>query len=419
VKRRFSVRIIASLALPAVLTVICSPRCEAQGALSLRDAIDVALRSRASLDAEMELVSEAKGLQRQAELRPNPEFLFQNENLRPGQTYTRDVDTVTYVTQSLEVLGKRRERISVAQEGVSRAQTTYDVERVRIIELVKLAYWAARGADENCTALKAELDNFQKIVDYHSAQLSAGAISEQDLLRVQLESQRVKVSLNSATIDASRTRAVLMKAMGQTTISDARLSESLDPSVAIEALGVDRALARRLEIKVARAALEEARAKARVEEVAARPDLSVFAGYKRTQLPDTVTGVNTAIAGVQLTLPLANKNQGNRLAAEAEVRRQELLVAAAENAVRADYAGALREYEMRRAQFAETLFPLRDSAAKISQIAAQAYAAGGTDLLRLLDAERARLDAELTFAQRCAEYHQSIARLEAAEGVNQ
>jgi outer membrane protein TolC len=54
----------------------------------------------------------------------------------------------------------------------------------------------------------------------------------------------------------------------------------------------------------------------------------------------------------------------------------------------------------------------------ISQIAAAAYAEGGTDLLRLLDAERARLEAELSLAQRAAEFRQSIARLEAAEGVN-
>jgi outer membrane protein TolC len=61
---------------------------------------------------------------------------------------------------------------------------------------------------------------------------------------------------------------------------------------------------------------------------------------------------------------------------------------------------------------------MRDSAVNISQIAAAAYAEGGTDLLRLLDAERARLEAELSLAQRAAEFRQSIARLEAAEGVN-
>jgi outer membrane protein TolC len=129
--------------------------------------------------------------------------------------------------------------------------------------------------------------------------------------------------------------------------------------------------------------------------------------------------VNTAIISVRITLPTTDRNQGNRIAADAEVRRQQQLVAAAETEIRADYAVALQEYEMRRAEFVNALQPLREHAGEISKIAAAAYAEGGTDLLRLLDAERTRLDAELAWARGMVEYRQSIVRLEAAEGVNQ
>jgi outer membrane protein TolC len=160
------------------------------------------------------------------------------------------------------------------------------------------------------------------------------------------------------------------------------------------------------------------RANARLQDVSARPDLNLTYGYKRTQLPDTNDGVNTAIVSMRITLPTTDKNQGNRIAAEAEVRRQQQLVVAAETEVRADYAGALRDYQLRRAEFVNALQPLREHAANISRIAAAAYAEGGTDLLRLLDAERARLDAELAWTRGMVEYRQSIVRLEAAEGVN-
>jgi outer membrane protein TolC len=63
--------------------------------------------------------------------------------------------------------------------------------------------------------------------------------------------------------------------------------------------------------------------------------------------------------------------------------------------------------------------PLREHAANIAQIAGAAYAEGGVDLLRLLDAERARLDADLAWARGMTDYWQSVARLEAAEGVGQ
>jgi outer membrane protein, heavy metal efflux system len=182
--------------------------------------------------------------------------------------------------------------------------------------------------------------------------------------------------------------------------------------------GVDQALAQRIEIRVAKAALEQAKANAKLQDIVARPDLNLTYGYKRTQLPDTLTGVNTAIVSLRITLPTTDKNQGNRSAAEADVRRQQQLLGAVEADVRADYAGAVQEYESRRAEFLNALTPLREHAASIADIASAAYAEGGTELLRLLDAERSRLEAELAWTRGMVEYRQSIVRLEAAEGVN-
>ena len=77
------------------------------------------------------------------------------------------------------------------------------------------------------------------------------------------------------------------------------------------------------------------------------------------------------------------------------------------------------EYDLRRHEVVDTLQPLREHGATISDIAQQAYQQGGTDLLRLLDAQRARLDAELTWVKSMVQYQQSIVSLQAAEGVSQ
>jgi len=301
---------------------------------------------------------------------------------------------------------------------VVRAQAESEFARWQVVRRVKLAYWAARGAQEIQRVLKTTADNFEKTVDYHAAQLSVGAIAEQDLLRVRLEGERLKISADLAFIEFNRARVELLKEMGQTDFSEVVLTEKLEPDARFEPLGIEQALAYRIEIKVARAALEQARANARLQEVAARLDLNLTAGYKRTQLPDTTNGVNTAIVSLRITLPTTDKNQGNRIAADAEVRRQQQQLAAAEANVRADYAGALQEYESRRSEFLNALVPLREHAANIQAIAAAAYAEGGTDLLRLVDAERALLDSELAWARGMADYRQSIVRLEAAEGLN-
>jgi outer membrane protein TolC len=176
------------------------------------------LQSRASLKAEAERVSSARGLKQQAGLFPNPEFQFSNENLRPGQTYRQDVETYAFVTQPLDILGKRMQRIAVAESGVSHSQAEYEMVRAEIIQRVKLAYWSARGAQETRDLLKASVKAFQEIVDYHSARLSVGAISEQDFLRVRLQSERLQIDTNLAAIEATRARVQLFREMGRGTL---------------------------------------------------------------------------------------------------------------------------------------------------------------------------------------------------------
>ena len=392
----------------------------AQTRLSLQDAIRKAMDSRASLKAEAARVSAAEGLEKQAHLFANPIFQFENENLRPGQTYSRDVDTYAFFTQPLDVLGKRKERIEVAERAVGRTEADYELAQRQVVHSVKLAYWAARGAQENRDLLDATVTNFQRIVDYNSAQLSVGAISEQDLLRVQLESERLNITARLAGIEVTRTRIELLRQMGQTDFAEVVLTEPLEAEeIALDPIELQRVLGQRAEVKVARAAVQEAKANSRLQDVSARPDLDLIYGFKRTQLVDATSGVNTAMAGIRMTLPITDRNQGNRAAAVAEVRRQQELLEAAEAGVRADYYSALQEYELRRTEVIQTLLPLRQHAANISQIAQAAYIQGGTDLLRLLDAERARLEAELAYVRGMAEYKQSIANLQAAEGVIQ
>jgi outer membrane protein TolC len=126
---------------------------------------------------------------------------------------------------------------------------------------------------------------------------------------------------------------------------------------------------------------------------------------------------NTSIAAFAVKVPLFDRNAGNRAAATAEMRRQEQLLEATKLDVLADYRAASQEYALRHAEVIGTLQPMREHAANISSIAQSVYIQAGGDLLRLLDAERSRLDAELAWVEGMVDYQQSIVNLEAAEGV--
>jgi outer membrane protein, heavy metal efflux system len=333
-----------ALVLVASLAVLVPWPCEAQTPVGLQQAVETALRSRPDLKASSEAIFAAQGRQRQAGIWSNPDFQFSNENLRPGQHYWRDVDTHARVTQRLDVLGKRGGRVALAAEDVKHTQAEYELTRRNIAHDVTLAYWVARGAQETRDLLRASAGNLRQIVDYHTAQLSVGAISEQDVLRVRLESERVQIAANLAEIATSRARVRLLQEMGQIELRDLVLTEPLDARrTPLQAVTVAQVLAQRTEMKVAAAAIDQARANARLQSVLARPDLEVIYGYKRTELPNTNVGSNTAVAGFVVSLPLLDRNQGNRAASQAEVRRQEQLLADAELDVRAEFETARQE----------------------------------------------------------------------------
>ncbi|HEY1215948.1 MAG TPA: TolC family protein, partial [Bryobacteraceae bacterium] len=60
-----------------------------------------------------------------------------------------------------------------------------------------------------------------------------------------------------------------------------------------------------------------------------------------------------------------------------------------------------------------------EEAVQISNISRDAYQAGGLDLIRLLEAEKARVDAELSCVRALENYHVSVAELNYAEGMDQ
>jgi outer membrane protein TolC len=136
-------------------------------------------------------------------------------------------------------------------------------------------------------------------------------------------------------------------------------------------------------------------------------------GYKRD------VSIDSPIAGIQFDLPLFNRNQGAVAAARADEDAARETYQATHNRLVAELELARREYEMRRDQFMQTFKPLREQAIEISDISRSAYEAGGMDILRLLDAERARVEAELSYVRALEGFHISVAALNYAEGVDQ
>ena len=135
-------------------------------------------------------------------------------------------------------------------------------------------------------------------------------------------------------------------------------------------------------------------------------------GYKRT------AGYDTLLAGFQINLPIRNRNQGRIAGAVAEIRLAEQDARAVDKLqIAADVAAAWSEADAKRKLLTEVLAPMRDRAQEIAHIAQAAYREGGTDLLRLIDAERSRLEAVTTYYRALAEYQQAVTNLQIVTGA--
>jgi cobalt-zinc-cadmium efflux system outer membrane protein len=359
-------------------------------------------------------IEAAESLQRQAGLAPNPRLIVQLENTRfwgsPPYSYGRDADNYLIFAQLIETGGKRARRVDLATASVRRAELEREILASQISARVSTAYWAALGACRVRDLIRQEVDNFERIAQYHSDRVREGAMAEVSLLRVLLERERLSASAKSAAQEADRATIALFREMGKAEFPSVLLTESLEVMRVVETADVAQALDRRPEMRLARQSVEQARSSLRLQQANAKPDIDAHLGYKRS------LGYDTLYTAVQVPLPYRNRNQGQIGAAKAELRAAEATLVAAEAQVRADVEIAAKDYDARRRLVADSLRPMQDQASEVSRIAQGAYREGGFDLLRLLDAERARLETQVLFARAFTDYQQSVVTLQIALG---
>jgi outer membrane protein, heavy metal efflux system len=402
-------------ALGAVLMIsgVCA---SAQQKLAAEDAVKIALTSHPLLTGRTEHIAALENITTQAGLRPNPRFVFQSENWKfagggPFHIGT-STDQFAYVSQLIETASKRQRRVEVNQENARVAGLEKELLQQQIAARVKKAYWAAVGAERVRQLWMEHQDNFRQTIAYHEARVREGAIPEADLLRVRLEGDRFSVAAAAAALEAQQAIVTLLREMGRDTTQAVELTAALNLGSPPPLPDAAQALASRPELKIARKDIDRAQAELRLQRAVAKPDFEIVGGYKYTE------GYSSLIGGFQVVLPFSNRNQGNIGAATAEGRAAQSYLSAAEAQVRAEVSAAQRDVEGKRRQLEDYLTASRLRAAESATIAGAAYREGGADLLRLLDAERIRIDLEVLYARTMMEYRQSIVALEAALGMD-
>ncbi len=359
-------------------------------------------------------IQAATGKTTQANLRPNPLFVYQTEDFRswqsPGHRFWQDADHFFYLQQTFETASKRARRVDVALANEERAKIEVTLQRQFILARVRAAYWDAVGAAQREKLLEERLKAFDEITNYHRIQVREGAMAEADLIRVELEGEKLSQLLTAARIEATKQAIRLSREMGRSDTTAFPLDTPLNASTPLATLTLEQALTNRAEAQLATQVHLVARAQATLENALATPNVDGVAGYKRSRTFDTV------IWGAQVQLPINNRNQGNIASAQAEVSVADNAIRSTKALLEAELKGAQTEAQQRQSALTR-LSTLRDRARQNAEIAQAAYRLGGADLLRLLDAQRSLLDTEQYYLEALIAFHQSLAQLDSVAGV--
>ena len=359
-------------------------------------------------------VDAARGFARQAGLRPNPRLYIQSEDLRPWASnwdFANHTEDYAYLGQTFEMDGKRGKRVEVANANIRRSQAEQQLLEQQIAGRVASAYWAAVASARIVKLLEDDLSAVDDMVRYHKERVDAGAMRGADLLRMQVERDRLTMSLGAARRDVALTRIELFRQMDRPLDPQVQLTDPIDNLAPIESQTMATVMASRADVGAAREAVTAAQATVKLQKAVGVPDLDLLGGYKRN------SGDNTLYGAMQIQLPFSNRNQGEVQRAEADLQLAQDQLRQVEMSVRADVTSAEEGYARQREIVEHVLPDMRSRAQQNLAITNDAYKTGGIDLLRYIDAERTAIDVEVSALRSLADYQQSALRLTLAYGA--
>jgi cobalt-zinc-cadmium efflux system outer membrane protein len=319
---------------------------------------------------------------------PNPRFTFNREAV------AGIAEDMFMVSQLLPIAGRRQLDVSAATVRVEASSHRADEQIRRVRAEARLAFtglWAVQERERELARNRERLNELAAILGKREA---AGEAAGFDRLRAEREVADVETS--RAVAGAERVQAQAILAGFLTAPRDAAAIEAVRPVTPPAALpGLDELVARAETARGDLAALaREADAARFAEQSAGRlavPEPEVVAGTKASNAAGGDVG---SIFSVHVALPLFDRGQPERAAAQARGRQAQAEATVLRQTIRAQIAG-WRAAAVERRTIAQRHRAALQAADEIERIARISYEAGERGILELLDAYRTVSSARL------------------------
>ena len=382
-------------------------------ALTLPMVLEAAARSHPLVLAAEGRLRAARGGRTTAGTIANPVLTYQVENAPfPGRTPPAGLqrETSTFATLPLEPFWQRGARVGRANSDVQAAEADLILRRRTVALEAARAFHRTALAQASVAASGDVGVGLDSLVQYTAIRVREGATAEGDLLRLQVELDRVATEHSFQEAELAQARAALRPylmndsstAMQPAAFDDLRVAADAGTSTPVatmagfteiqsrDALAM-RALDSRPDVLAARARARGAAADVSLQQALTVRQVGATFGSK------SIEGAPTLIAGLSVPLPLFDQNRGEVARAEGERTAVEQELRWAERRASSEVLGAFDAATILTARVNALQRDFVARAEESRRVALAAYREGAVPLLQVLDATRTLADARLTY----------------------
>lgn len=401
-------------------------------AASVEQLVQQAFERNREILAARQRVEEARGLLRQAGVRPVPTVEVNAGSGRPLGTQGEEEYTVGYF-QPIETGGKRSKRVAVAEKGLELAESELAERSRQLAYEIKARYIDVAVNRRKVTAIESIVNvsrESYRLIDARVQRDDAAPLERQLLL---VELNRAEAQKASTIGQADAAQVALRLSMGIPAQASAPTNISSLPPVEVSASLEDivkRALVSRPDLRLARTLESQSGAELALTEAQSRPDLTASAQYARrySQFEDPLrtTGSgsplllqdrdNILTVGISIPLQRKKRNEGNIEAAVARQRAAGLRRQHLEVTIPLEAEAAWRRYQAAKNTVGILNRGVLEESRSNLSVIRKAYELGQLRLLDVLNEQRRLLETELSVIDSEAELARSVTELERIAG---
>ena len=388
---------------------------EPTGAVTLREALALALLHNPELNAFSWEVRVAEARQLQAGLSPNPELEVEVEEVGgPGERSGFDgAESTIQLSQLIELGDKRRKRTKLASLERELTGWDYEAKRLDVLTDVTKTFALVLVAQERLKLTEELLQLSEELAGAVAKRVEAGKDSPLEKTKAEVALSNIKIQHQHAMQRLEFARKGLASTWaGEEPAFESTAGEldSLTPVPPIDEL--TDLIANNPDIARWSVEINKGKATLELEKAKGISDIAISGGLQRFNETDD----NAVVFGISIPLPIANTNQGGKLEATYKLAKAKSEQQAAYTKTQMEFAAAYHALLSAYTEATELKLNVLQGAQSVFEASKTGYIQGKLDYLNVLDAQRTLFEARARYVEALASYHTAKADVERLTG---